>query len=416
MNTSVHFVSEMTEHHVYTVSELNRSVRFLLEEDFGGVWVKGEVSELKKAPSGHLYFTLKDETSELSAVRFRSRTSVLPTADFESGMVILAFGRLTVYEPRGRYQFVATLIQPVGAGALQIAFDRLKTKLQQEGLFAPEHKKPLPEFPYKIGVITSPSGAAIRDIVSVIARRWPLATIYLFPSAVQGDLALHQLPEAVDRAVRFAQTVTPLDLLIVGRGGGSAEDLAAFNSETLARALFASPIPIVSAVGHEIDFSIADFVADRRAATPTAAAELAVPDRGEIGSAISLKVSRLTQGVLTAHAEKSERLQIRLKDLLVRVPTRTLETLDQRLDQRLGLLTRAIADAFRARRTAVSHLEDILRLSDPRLPLKRGYSITCLEGSSRPIFDASSVALDQRVDTHLATGRLVSRVEEVMPE
>ncbi|MDD5647258.1 MAG: exodeoxyribonuclease VII large subunit, partial [Candidatus Bipolaricaulis sp.] len=229
----------MAEEHVYTVSELNRTAREIIEEGLGGVWVKGEVSELTHASSGHIYFTLKDAASEVSAVRFRSRSPVL--SSIEPGMVVLAFGTVTIYEPRGRYQFVATLVQPVGAGILQAAFERLKQKLSAEGLFAPQHKRALPTFPVRIGVITSPTGAALHDIVAVLSRRWPLAELLLFPSAVQGEAAAEELAAALDRAARFSQTQNPLDFILLGRGGGAAEDLAAFNDEHLARAVYASP-------------------------------------------------------------------------------------------------------------------------------------------------------------------------------
>jgi len=407
---------QTTEHHVYSITELNRAARSRLESEFGDVWVKGEISELKRAASGHIYFTLKDEECELSAVRFRSRTSVLSAVAVEAGMTALAFGRLTVYEPRGRYQFVASLIQPVGAGALQMAFERLKAKLQQEGLFDADRKRPLPRFPARIGLVTSPIGAAIRDIVSVLERRWPLAEVLLFPSAVQGDRALDELPDAVERAVRFSESVRPLDLLIVGRGGGSAEDLAAFNGERLARTIADCPIPVVAAVGHEIDFSICDFVADHRAATPTAAAEVASPDRIEIAAGLAASVAAMDRRLRALHEALSTELRVRGSTLVDRSPARSIETLAQRLDHQLSSLPRAAARILRDRASTAAHLEEVLRLSDPRLPLERGYSLTYVEGSDRPLRDASSVAAGQRLETHVARGRVRSVVEEVDSE
>jgi len=194
----------MSEEHVYTVSELNRSARGMLETEFADVWLRGEVSEIKRAASGHLYFTLKDEDSEISAVRFRSRTSALTPVEVEQGMNVLALGKLTVYEPRGRYQFVASVLQPLGVGALQAAIEKLKARLDEEGLFDAAHKKPLPPYPLRIGVITSPSGAALRDIRSVLARRWPVAEVYLFPTSVQGESAPEELVSALDAAIRFS--------------------------------------------------------------------------------------------------------------------------------------------------------------------------------------------------------------------
>ena len=404
------------EQHVYSVTELNRTAKTLLEGKLGEIWVRGEVSELKRAASGHVYFTLKDETGEISGVRFRSRTAVLPMQGIEQGGAILAFGRLTIYEPRGRYQLVATLIQPIGAGALQLAFEQLKRKLEQEGLFAAEHKQSLPRFPLTIGVITSSSGAAIRDIASVLERRWPLSSVVLFPSTVQGEAALAELPRAVERAARFSQESTPLDLLILGRGGGSAEDLAAFNGEALARAIHACPIPVVSAVGHEIDFTISDFVADRRAATPTAAAELSTPNTAELAESIASDVSRMRRGIESRLEGCRGRLDSDARTVLLRDPGRRLETLEQRLDQQMARIPRAAILRWKERRTSARHLEEVLRLSDPRLPLQRGYSLTFARGSSRPLRDASDVAPGEMIETQLATGRLTANVEEVIPE
>ena len=404
------------EQHVYSVSELNRTAKSLLEGELGEIWVRGEISEVKRAASGHVYFTLKDETGEISAVRFRGRTAVLPMQGIESGSAVLAFGRLTIYEPRGRYQLVASLIQPIGAGAFQLAFEQLKKKLDKEGLFAPEHKMPLPRFPDRIGVITSSSGAAFRDILAVLRRRWPLIRVVLFPSAVQGEAALKDLPEAVERAIRFSEEGMPLDVLILGRGGGSAEDLAAFNAEPLARAVHACPIPVVSAVGHEIDFSIADLVADARAATPTAAAELVAPSALDIRETVTLSLLRMQRAIEVRHAQCAEQLAADARVALMRNPARHLETLEQRLDQQTTRLPHAIVRRWTERRTAGRHLEEILRLSDPKLPLQRGYSLTFASGSSRPLREATAVEPGTKIETHLAAGRLLSHVEEVTPE
>ena len=402
--------------HIFTVSELNRSARELLESRFADVWVKGEISDLKRAASGHLYFTLKDEDGELSAVRFRSRSALLAEPAVESGTVVLAFGKLTVYEPRGRYQFVASLVQPVSAGALRLAFERLKKKLADEGLFSDEHKLSIPACPERIGVITSPDGAALRDVVSILERRWPSVAVLLFPSAVQGEAAPQELSAAVDRAVRFSETIAPLDVLIVGRGGGSAEDLAAFNDEGLARAVFACPIPVLSAVGHETDFSIVDFVADRRAPTPSAAAELAVPNRSEVVARLEVSAARAGRSAVSILRARRTSLRSQLRGYLFRVPQRQLETLEQRLDLQVGAVVRAVSNAWNARRRAARRAEEILRLSDPGLPLRRGYSLTFAAGSARPLRAASDVSEGAAIETRLGSGRLTSRVEEVNPE
>jgi exodeoxyribonuclease VII large subunit len=403
----------MEPQHVFTISELNAAVRTSLERQFSTVWVKGEVSGLTRAPSGHLYFTLKDETSEVSAVRFRSRTSRFAPVMIEPGMLVLAQGTLTVYEPRGRYQFVVSILQPLGEGALQRAFENLKRKLFEEGLFAPEAKSPLPIIPRTIGLITSPQGAALRDVHSVLERRWPHVTVYLFPSSVQGDAAPRELCESLDRAVRFSATIHALDLIILTRGGGSAEDLAAFNDEELARAIHACPIPILSAVGHEIDVSISDFVADRRAPTPSAAAEVAVPDRGDVVAAVSSLAHRMQRQMHGRWGSRAETFQLRAEACLLRSPQRRFETYEQRLDLGLESMLRDMSTAWRKRRDVAHHAADILRLSDPALPLQRGYSLTYRHGEVRPLRTAAGLQHGDRIETRLANGHVVSRVEEV---
>ncbi|HNP36340.1 MAG TPA: exodeoxyribonuclease VII large subunit, partial [Woeseiaceae bacterium] len=257
-----------------SVSQLNRQVKQLLDSGMARLWVEGEISNLARPASGHLYFTLKDDSAQVRAAFFRQRQRG-PTIRFKNGDKVLAFGRVAIYEPRGDYQLVVEQIEPAGEGALKREFDRLKRKLQSEGLFNADTKQDLPTLPTRIGVITSPSGAAIRDVLSVLGRRFPSVPVLIYPSAVQGTDAPAQLRAALERAVKRADC----DLLILTRGGGSLEDLWAFNDEALARAIFACPIPLISAVGHEVDFTIADFVADVRAPTPSGAAELAVPDR-----------------------------------------------------------------------------------------------------------------------------------------
>lgn len=404
----------MFEEHVYTVSELNKKARQILETAIGSVWLRGEVSNLTQAPSGHLYFTLKDGQSEVSAVRFKGeQVPVFSSLTLENGLEILAYGRLTVYEPRGRYQFVISLIQPTGLGALQLAFEQLKAKLKHEGLFDPACKKPLPAFPDRIGVITSPTGAAIRDIQSVLSRRWPLVEIYLFPSLVQGKEAAESLVGAIRQAERFSQTQASLDLLIVGRGGGSVEDLAVFNDERVARAIFASSIPIVSAVGHEIDFTIADFVADLRAPTPSAAAECVVPDQAEIRASLFSWQDRLASSIPRLLDRRYRSLQTTLKGYIFRIPGRKVETIGQRLDFDLSELLRLIKEAWTRRLRDVTKLEDLLRISDPYLPLRRGYSLTFRAGEAIPLRDAITLSPGERIKTRLAKGDILSTVEEV---
>src|SRR5256885_1711097 len=261
---------------VLTVSELTTQVKRLLEKELGLLWVTGEVTNLRVQSSGHIYFTLKDANAQLNCVLFRGES--VPNRDLlEDGQKLILQGDLTVYEPRGQYQLLVRAVELQGVGALQLAFERLKRKLQAEGLFAPERKRPLPRYPQRIGLVTSPTGAAIRDVLHVIERRNPSLEIIFVPCRVQGDGAATEIATAIRMLNRFARTQDPraaLDLILITRGGGSLEDLWAFNEEIVARAIYESAIPIVSAVGHEIDFTISDFVADVRAATPSAAAEI----------------------------------------------------------------------------------------------------------------------------------------------
>ncbi len=401
----------MNEQRVYSVSELNRAARGLLETELGEVWMKGEVVDASLAPSGHLYFSLKDSEAQIDVVRFRGRSPVLVT--LEPGMVVLAFGRTTVYEPRGKYQFVASLVQPVGAGLLHAAFERLKEKLRQEGLFDVAHKRPLPTFPRLLGVVTSPTGAALHDILAVLGRRWPLTRVVLFPSSVQGAAAPAELVAALERAGRFTLDGSPLDFVLLGRGGGSAEDLAAFNDERVARAVYASPVPVVSAVGHDVDVSITDFVADLRAPTPSAAAELSTPDREEITDSVRRAAERLHAAVELRWTAAERTLRQALRASLIREPRRLVETREQRLDLHVGRLLRFPRLSLDPQVDRLRHAEDVLRLTDPRRPLERGYSITYVSGAKTPLRRAADVAPGLEIETVLAQGRITSRVEGV---
>ena len=402
----------MSKQRIYTVSRLNKEARRILESEIGSLWLKGEISNLALAPSGHAYFTIKDATSEIAAVRFK-RGSKLSSLRLDNGKQILAYGRLTIYEPRGRYQFIAALIQPAGLGALQLAFQQLKEKLNKEGLFDKGHKKPLPHYPQRIGIVTSPSGAAIRDILSVFSRRWPTIQVYIFSALVQGEAAANELVSSIALAERFSRDKTPLDLLIIGRGGGSLEDLAAFNDEQLARAIFTCSIPIMSAIGHEIDFTIADFVADLRAPTPSAAAELAVPDHTDVASTLTTVVDTLGKRITSLIEQKERRLQTELKEYIFRLPSRQIETLGQQLDAFLSKLLRLAKESWKRQKQRQEGLTGLLRLSDPRLPLRRGYSLTFLAGSAAPLRDSACLTQGQQIETHLLKGKILSQVEEV---
>ena len=278
------------ERNVYSVSALNREVRLLIERGLGVIWVEGELSNLAQPSSGHWYFSLKDRDAQLRCAMFRQRNSSVGFTP-RAGQQVLVRGRVSLYEPRGDYQFIAEHMEEAGVGALKREFERLKAKLAAEGLFAPELKRSLPRIPKRIGVVTSPTGAAIRDILHILARRFPPASVLIYPSPVQGEAAVPALIESL----RLAGERRECDVLIVARGGGSLEDLWAFNDERLARAIRACPIPVVSGIGHEVDFTIADFVADVRAPTPSGAAELVVPDRKEWLDALARTARRCSR-------------------------------------------------------------------------------------------------------------------------
>ena len=399
---------------VYTVSEINRRAKEALEQHFGSFWIEGEISNLKIAPSGHAYFTLKDNQAEISAVRFRPRTRGFgATSALADGDQVLAFGRLSIYEPRGRYQFIASMIQPAGQGLLQLAFEKLKAKLESEGLFDPEHKQPLPSVPRRVALITSATGAAIRDIVSVVERRFPLIELLLFPSSVQGEAAAQELIDAVQRAIRYHTEIDPLDALIIGRGGGSAEDLAVFNNEALARALYACSIPVISAVGHEIDFTISDFVADVRAPTPSAAAELIAPDQAELSAWILQCSRRIGRAATAAFRHRWQSLKHAVRPSVLRLPGDRVQLLAQRLDLTTASLAHRIGGAFHLRSRRLERFSEIVRLSDPSLPLRRGYSMTYIEGEVTPLTEVSRVPVEARIRTVLSTGEILSTVKEV---
>ncbi|MCP5541573.1 MAG: exodeoxyribonuclease VII large subunit [Akkermansiaceae bacterium] len=324
---------------VLSVSELTRSIRDTLEGRFGTVWVEGEISNYRPHGSGHHYFTLKDDTAQLSCVLFRGQARNL-SMRLADGLKVQAEGEITVYEARGQYQLVAKWLQPVGRGELQARFEALKRKLEVEGLFDRGAKKPVPRFPRCVGVVTSPTGAAIRDILNVLSRRAPWVRVLVFPVRVQGEGGEREIAETLNwiGSLRTGD-LPPIDTLIVGRGGGSIEDLWNFNEEIVARAIHACPIPVISAVGHEIDFTIADFVADLRAPTPSAAAELAVPDGEELVRRLGSLSDRLNAEVEDALEHFAMVMELTEKALLAHEPRRLLQGYAQSIDhaqERLG--------------------------------------------------------------------------------
>lgn len=342
--------------HIYSVSQLTRLIKDHLEEEFALVWVSGEISNLRFPQSGHCYFTLKDQTSQIRAVIFRSSLQALRLKPADA-LKIICRGQITVYEPRGEYQLIVDYLEPLGMGALAQAFEELKNRLAAEGLFDPQHKKPIPFLPRRLGVVTSPTGAAIRDFLQVLNRRFPNVEVYIYPVRVQGQGAAQEIAAAIQEL----NTWPDLDVIILTRGGGSLEDLWAFNEEIVARAIFASKVPVISAVGHEIDVTIADFVADLRAPTPSAAAELVVRRQEEL----RLQLQRAAQTLQRRFALQRQQGRERLRLLTARLsdPRRRLANLRLRLDEQLEHLWRLWT---RHRRDAATSL----RLAQARLQIK----------------------------------------------
>ena len=382
---------------VLTVSELTRNIRGTLETKFGAVWVQGEISNYKSHPSGHQYFTLKDQRAQISCVIWRD-TMVAPRQTLADGAQVQVFGTVTVFETRGQYQLNVQIIQPRGVGALQAKFEALKRKLEAEGLFAAERKRPLPKFPRRIGIVTSPSGAAVRDMLNVLRRRAPWLQILITPVRVQGIGAAQEIAVAIRELAMPNEGFAPVDLIVVTRGGGSIEDLWEFNEEIVSRAIFHSAVPIVSAVGHEIDFTICDFVADLRAPTPSAAAELIVPDVMDLRRQIDRCARTLGRQLLNRVRDAQQRLD-HARDTLQRCLAHKIESYKRGLDHALRVMQARspvrelmmrrnhFADLHRRlvacpgrlienARHRFSSIESILRVLGPDATLRRGYSIT----------------------------------------
>ncbi len=346
---------------IYTVSRLNSEVRLTLELQFRQLWLVGEVSNFVAASSGHWYFSLKDQAAQVKVAMFKqnNRSSVMP----RNGQQVMIRARISVYEPRGEYQLLADFIEAAGDGLLRQQYEQLKAKLHAEGLFEPSRKKPLPTEPRCVGVITSPTGAAIRDILTVLARRAPGLNIVIYPSLVQGTQAATDLVAALQVAIRRREC----DVLIIGRGGGSIEDLWCFNDETLARQIANCPIPIVSAVGHEVDFSISDFVADLRAATPSAAAELVSPDQQQQWQQVAKMQQRLQQAMRVLLGHQAQQWLFAQKRLQQQHPARRLEQQQQRLDELELRLQRAVRQHIERHRQRWQFWQKSLALCSPAL-------------------------------------------------
>lgn len=435
---------------IYSVSRLNREARGLLEDAFGRLWVEGEISNLARPASGHLYFTLKDSGAQISCAFFKNRAQLLRFKPIE-GMHVIARARVSLYEPRGGFQLIVDTLEEAGEGALQRRFEALKQRLNQEGLFDAAHKLAIPALPAKIGIITSPGGAAVRDVLTVLKRRFPVTPVIIYPSLVQGEAAADQLVAAIQTADRRAE----VDVLLLTRGGGSLEDLWPFNEEPVARAVYACQLPVVSAIGHEIDFVITDFVADQRAATPSAAAELLSPDRLELQATLNAVQRRLVGRVAERLKQCQQRLQWLARRLQPQHPGRRLQQHIQRLDEleqnlrtclthklrqlashirevkarllqhtpkhKLARLRQAQAgigirleqsmllflERKRQRCHALTHSLDTL---SPLATLQRGYSITLKRATGKVMYDTGALAVGQLLETRLRRGRIISKI------
>lgn len=435
-----------------SVSELTRQIRESLEGRYADVWVEGEISNYRPHSSGHHYFTLKDARAQISCVMWRNQSRSLPEP-IRDGRLVQAQGAISVYEARGQYQLVVTWMQPKGFGELQARFEALKRLLDAEGLFSPERKRRLPVFPRSVALVTSPTGAAIQDMLNILSRRAPWLKIFVWPVRVQGEGAAAEIAAALGQI--GGPGAPPVEAVIVGRGGGSIEDLWSFNEESVARAIAASPVPVISAVGHEIDFTIADFVADLRAPTPSAAAELVAPDGVELRHRLDSQLKRLDLRAERVLANAESQLDFLRRSLAGREPSRRLgecaqlaDDLRDRMEESIdGFFSGSQNDLDQARRIldlrhpggvinqfagrlqdwperlnrrmdgllesrfrSLSQLRKMLDLLSPESVFRRGYSIT-LDGNGNVLTDAAAVSSGDRLHTRLARGEIVSVAE-----
>ncbi len=388
---------------VLSVSQVNFFLKSLIEGDgrLNDIYVSAEISNYTDHyRSGHLYFSLKDEKSIIKSVMFSNAARRLRFRP-KDGMRVIVRGRVSVYEPSGQYQFYVEEMQPDGVGALSIAFEQLKEKLSKEGLFSDEHKKEMPQFPFRIGVITSPTGAAVQDMLNIISRRWPVATIVFKPTLVQGEDAPKQLIEALTEMNRKKCA----DVILIGRGGGSAEDLAAFNDEALARAVFASEIPVISAVGHETDFTICDFVADLRAPTPSAAAELAVPDILEVRMNLDTMSRRMQQAEKALINDCCQMLDSVLASKTLKQPTSMVYDRRAMLDSTVQRLKSAGQERLLGEKECLAQLSGKLEAMSPLKVLSRGYAML-RKDTGEPIATVGSVKVGDVLHAELSDGSM----------
>lgn len=442
-----------SQRHIYSVSELNGAAKEVLEQAFGLIWLEGELSNLSRPASGHWYFSLKDQKAQIRCAFFRGRNRLVNFSP-EDGQRILVRGRIGLYEPRGDYQLIVDHMEPAGVGDLQQAYEQLKQRLHGEGLFDEQYKQPLPVMPRQIGLLTSPSGAAIRDALHVLRRRYPLASIIIYPTPVQGEAASAEIINALGKAERRNEC----DVLLLVRGGGSLEDLWCFNNEALARAIHDCPIPIVTGIGHEIDFTIADFVADARAPTPSAAAEVITPDQAELRSLLQHQIYSLHKRIgdrLTASSQQldwylrhlqqshpgkqlaNQRQELRLRQqqaiqaihvsleryrhrlsqldarMLGQSPIAEAQQNRQKLASLERLLDKLLVNRLQLARSRLDNSAHALNTVSPLATLSRGYSISRRQGTFAPLKKASEITVGESLETLLGHGSIISKVESI---
>ena len=395
---------------VLSVSQLNRYIKmnFDADENLANIFISGEISNFTNHyRTGHLYFTLKDDSAAVRVVMFNSSAKRLKFMP-EDGMKVIARGRVSVYEASGQYQLYVDDMQPDGVGALNLAYEQLKEKLQKEGLFSELHKKPLPPYPEKVGVITSPTGAAVRDIINVLGRRFPYAEIVFCPVLVQGDGAHLQLTDAVN----LFNSERAADVIIIGRGGGSIEDLWEFNDEGLARAVYNSDIPVISAVGHETDFTICDFVADMRAPTPSAAAELAVPDANELQYALSALKNRMFLNVSSGIADRRSRLEYLTSKGALKSPDEMLSNRSQRLDTAFSKMLSSYENRIGGKKVEFISAATALSKLDPMSVLMRGFAFVS-DKNGKNVYSSQALAKGDKINVRFHDGSAVCEVKEI---
>jgi exodeoxyribonuclease VII large subunit len=400
--------NEQKEKHIYTVSEITKYIRVILEDSFPGVWVEGEISNFVLHTSGHMYFSLKDASSVLKCAMFKRANMGLKFKP-KDGMKVIAFGKLSVYETRGDYQLIIEEIEPKGVGALQLAFQQLKEKLQKEGLFDASHKVPIPHLPTSIGVVTSPTGAAIQDILNIARRRFANVEIIINPVKVQGADA----KDAIAAAVRQFNKMKNVDVIIVARGGGSLEDLWPFNEEVVARAIYDSELPVISAVGHEIDFTISDFVADLRAPTPSAAAELVIPRKEDLVNQVNTAVLRLRNALSGMVDTLSEKLGALKDSYVLRQPLNMVTQYEQKIDDLRKDMAIRIDHTVKMRSEGFARVTGKLEALNPLAILNRGYSVTVKLPTRGIVKDSSALSVGDNIETKFGKGYVRSKIEEV---